>query len=118
MWASAGYISLFSLHFIRLLIILKFRNLKAVRDFRRISLIGCQYKIICKLLANRLEEVIVSVVSMNQSAFIKGRHILDGLFILNEIVAWSRVSKNQPLIFKVGFEKSMTLFIESIFWIL
>ncbi|KAL7591684.1 hypothetical protein Lser_V15G34092 [Lactuca serriola] len=69
-------------------------------------LIGCQYKIIGKLLANRLAEVIDSLVSVEQSAFIKGRQILDGLFLLNEIVAWSKASKNPILIFKVDFEKA------------
>lgn len=45
-------------------VIPKFRYPKNVRDFRLISLIRCQYKIIGQLLANRLAEVIVSVVSL------------------------------------------------------
>ena len=58
---------------------------KFVSDFRPISLIGCQYKIIGKLLANRLSLVIGGCVSGVQSAFIKGRNILDGPLILNEL---------------------------------
>ncbi|GJX46034.1 RNA-directed DNA polymerase, eukaryota [Tanacetum coccineum] len=56
-------------------------------DFRPISLIGCQYKIIGKLLANRLATVIDSIVSPEQSAFIKGKHILDGpmMLIMNKM---------------------------------
>lgn len=42
---------------------------------------------------------------MEQSSFIKGRQILDGPFLLNEIVAWRKASKNPLLIFKVDFEK-------------
>lgn len=51
----------------------KVRDPKNVRDSRPISLIGFQYKIIGKLLANRLVEVIGNVVSMEQYAFIKCR---------------------------------------------
>ena len=35
-------------------------------------------------------EVINSVFSMEQSAFVKGRHILDGHFLLNGVVDWSK----------------------------
>ena len=68
-------------------IIPKVKDPKTPNDFRHISLIGCQYKIIGKILANCLLEVIHSVVSLKQSAFIKGRQILDGPFLLNELVA-------------------------------
>ncbi|GKB52504.1 putative RNA-directed DNA polymerase, eukaryota, reverse transcriptase zinc-binding domain protein [Tanacetum coccineum] len=84
----------------------KVSNSKLVSDFCHISLIGCQYKIICKILANRLSMVIGSCVSPEQSAFIKGRNILDGPLILNEVMAWFRKRKKQLMIFKVDFEKA------------
>jgi len=40
-------------------------------DFRPISLVGSLYKILAKLLANRLTGVIGSVVSESQSTFVK-----------------------------------------------
>jgi len=48
-------------------------NPMLVKDFRRISLIGMQYKIIAKVLAIRLAKVVGSVVSEEQTALIKGR---------------------------------------------
>nr|GEV18044.1 RNA-directed DNA polymerase, eukaryota, reverse transcriptase zinc-binding domain protein [Tanacetum cinerariifolium] len=77
-----------------------------VSKFRPISLICCQYKIIGKLLANRLSRVIESCVSMAQSASIKGRNILDGPLILNGCMAWYRKRKKELLVFKVDFEKA------------
>ncbi|GJW99712.1 hypothetical protein Tco_0183626, partial [Tanacetum coccineum] len=41
-----------------------------------------------------------------QSAFIKGRNILDGPLVLNEVMAWHRSRKKQLMIFKVDFEKA------------
>nr|GEX93463.1 hypothetical protein [Tanacetum cinerariifolium] len=68
--------------------------------------IGCQYKIIGKLLANRLSTVIRNCTSPVQSAFIKGRNILDGSLILNEVLAWYRQRKKELMIFKIDFEKA------------
>ncbi|GKB55633.1 RNA-directed DNA polymerase, eukaryota, reverse transcriptase zinc-binding domain protein [Tanacetum coccineum] len=59
-----------------------------VKDYHPISLIGIQYKVLAKILANRLASVIDSVISNEQSAFIKGRQILDGPLMINEIVEW------------------------------
>ncbi|GJR61323.1 putative RNA-directed DNA polymerase, eukaryota, reverse transcriptase zinc-binding domain protein, partial [Tanacetum coccineum] len=72
-------------------------NAKFVSDFWPISLIGCQYKIIGKLLANRLSTVIGDCISLVQSAFIKGRNILNGPLILNEVLAWYRQLNGSPM---------------------
>ncbi|GKD44317.1 RNA-directed DNA polymerase, eukaryota [Tanacetum coccineum] len=77
-----------------------------VKDFRPICLIGSIYKIIAKILANRLVGVLDNIVHEVQSAFISGRQILDGPFILNEILQWCKTKKKQSLIFKVDFEKA------------
>ncbi|GJV18221.1 RNA-directed DNA polymerase, eukaryota, reverse transcriptase zinc-binding domain protein [Tanacetum coccineum] len=64
----------------------KVNNPNLITDFRLISLIGINYKIIAKILANRLSKVIDKIVSKEQSAFIAGRQILDGPVILSEII--------------------------------
>jgi len=48
------------------------------------------YKILPKLLSNRLRLVIGSVISESQSAFVKDKHILDGILIANEVVDEAR----------------------------
>ena len=47
-----------------------------------------------------------SVVNIEQSTFIKGRQILDGPMMLNEIVGWSKARKRELMVFKVDFEKA------------
>nr|GEX79930.1 RNA-directed DNA polymerase, eukaryota [Tanacetum cinerariifolium] len=71
-----------------------------------VSLIGSIYKIIAKILTNRLVGVLDDIVNEVQSAFIADRQILDGPFILNEVIQWCKVKKKQALIFKVDFEKA------------
>ncbi|GJX92507.1 RNA-directed DNA polymerase, eukaryota, reverse transcriptase zinc-binding domain protein [Tanacetum coccineum] len=71
-----------------------------------ISLIGCFYKIVSMILANRLKMVISELISDVQSAFVSNRQILDGPFILNELISWCKAHKSKAMIFKVDFEKA------------
>nr|GEZ73764.1 RNA-directed DNA polymerase, eukaryota [Tanacetum cinerariifolium] len=71
----------------------KVSNANMVKDFRPISLIGSVYKIVAKILANRLVLVLGDLVSDTQYAFLKERQILDGPFILNEVIQWCKKKK-------------------------
>ncbi|KAK2649093.1 hypothetical protein Ddye_016582 [Dipteronia dyeriana] len=54
-------------------------------DFRPISLVGSMYKVVAKVLANRIKKFMASIVGENQMAFIKNRQILDSFMIAEEI---------------------------------
>ena len=60
-------------------------------DFRPISLLGGLYKLLAKVLANRIKNVIGRVVSSDQNAFVMGRQILDASLIANEVIdSWKK----------------------------
>nr|GEV59447.1 RNA-directed DNA polymerase, eukaryota [Tanacetum cinerariifolium] len=84
----------------------KVTDAKFVTDFRPISLIGSVYKVVTKILGNRLSLVMSDLVSDTQSAFMANRQILDGPFIMNELLAWCKRKRKQALIFKVDFAKA------------
>ncbi|GJY76385.1 RNA-directed DNA polymerase, eukaryota [Tanacetum coccineum] len=58
-------------------LILKIQDPKFVNDYRPISLIGSLYKVVTKVLANRLSSVISDLISDVQTAFLPNRQILD-----------------------------------------
>ncbi|KAI3509571.1 hypothetical protein L1887_24947 [Cichorium endivia] len=84
----------------------KVKDPSSLSDYRPISLIGCVYKIISKILAIRLKKVIGKVISDVQSAYVEGRNILDGPLVINELYAWAKKVKRKILLFKVDFEKA------------
>jgi hypothetical protein len=84
----------------------KVDNPQKLNDFRPISLVGSMYKILAKVLANRLKHVVGSVVSEVQSAFVKERQILDGMLVANEVVDDARKNQKELVLFKVDFEKA------------
>ena len=75
-------------------------------DYRPISLIGSYYKIISKLLAERVKKVIGNVIGEVQNAFIEGRYILDGVLIANETMEFMKKKKQNGIDFKLDFEKA------------
>ncbi|GKA64535.1 RNA-directed DNA polymerase, eukaryota [Tanacetum coccineum] len=84
----------------------KTRDANMAKDFRPISLIGSLYKIIAKILADRLVVVLGDIINKVQSDFVADRQILDGPFILNELFQWCKSKKKHSLIFKVDFKKA------------
>ncbi|GKA53338.1 RNA-directed DNA polymerase, eukaryota [Tanacetum coccineum] len=84
----------------------KIHDAKVVKDYCHISLIRRLYKIIAKILANRLSFVISGLISDVQSAFVSNRQIPDSPFSLNELLLWCKHKKFKAMVFKVDFENA------------
>jgi hypothetical protein len=89
-----------------LTLIPKVSSPQSLGDFRPISLIGCLYKLLAKVLAARLANVLSEVIPNTQSAFLKGRQLVDGVVVVNEVIDFAKKSRKKCLIFKVDFEKA------------
>jgi len=75
-------------------------------DSRPISLIGLLYKIIAKLLALRIKKVVGVCIDDTQSAYIEGRNILEGPFVINELCSWAKLRGRKRLLFKADFNQA------------
>lgn len=71
----------------------KIANPQSVSDYRPISLCNVNYKIITKVLANRLKVILDKIISNAQLAFIPGRLITDNIIVGQECLHTIRNSK-------------------------
>ena len=84
-------------------LILQFKGANEIKDFRSISMVGCLYEVISKILANKLKMVISGVVGEAQSAFVIGCQILDEALMACESVHWLKKIKKLTALIKLYF---------------
>lgn len=77
-----------------------------VTEFRPISLISSLYKIIAKVLAERLKKALPYIIDEAQAAFVEGRQILDAILVAAEAVGEWQTSKKKCFLLKLDYEKA------------
>ncbi|KAG5533571.1 hypothetical protein RHGRI_027682 [Rhododendron griersonianum] len=71
-------------------------NPEGMNHLRPISLCRFIYKIISKVLANRLQPFIGNIISEHQSAFIPGRQVQDNIIVAHEVFHYIKHKKKGP----------------------
>lgn len=64
----------------------KIREANNIKQYRPVCLLNIDFKGITKILNNRLSPMAKEVIGDNQTGFIKGRNILEGVLTLHEVI--------------------------------
>jgi len=79
------------------------RNLK---NYRPISLLNVDYKILARVLSNRLKTVLPKIISSSQTSCILGKDISDTIASLRDIIDLVEEEETEGLILKIDQEKA------------
>ena len=82
---------------------------EVLSDMRLIALCNVLYKIVSKMLTNRMKSVLDSVVSKSHSAFVPGRAITDNIIVSTKIMHFlkrKRQGKHDVTALKIDMSKA------------
>jgi hypothetical protein len=103
---ALGRVDISRLNYGILTLIPKIPGAEDIRQFRPIALINVIFKFVAKAYALRLSPIAHRTIHRAQTAFIKGRHILEGVLSLREIIHETKRKKLGGIFLKLDFEKA------------
>eukprot|EP00253_Pinus_taeda_P003415 PITA_03415 len=90
----------------------KAENSNSPEKFRPITLCNIIYKIVSKVVALRLKPLLPGIISPEQSGYVEGRQITDGIILSHEIIHSLKHSKKPGMLLKIDLSKAF----DSISW--
>ncbi|MEK6264144.1 MAG: reverse transcriptase family protein [Clostridium sp.] len=82
------------------------KDLKYIKNWRPISILNVDYKIIAKILANRLKPVLPTLINNDQLAYVQDRIIGENLRIVKDIMDYTSLHNMSGILMLVDFEKA------------
>jgi hypothetical protein len=89
-----------------LILLQKIVDANVIQKYRPICLLQVLHKLITKVATLRVETYMGKLISSRQTAFIKGRNMMDGVMSLHEILHEAKRKKQQGVVLKLDFEKA------------
>ena len=81
-------------------------NLTTLSNWRPITLLNVDYKILAKVIAKRIEPVLPKLIHPDQTGFIKGRFIGQNIRLLNDLMECTDDQKVPGILLFIDFEKA------------
>jgi len=97
---------LFSLNFGVITLVPKTQGASKIQQYRPICLLNVSFKIFTKVATIRINSVADHLISPTQTAFMRGRNILERVVILHEIIHELHRKNQSGVIIKIDFKKA------------
>ena len=82
------------------------KDLCYLKNWRPVSILNTDYKILTKALSNRLQPILPEIVSSDQVGYIKDRQITENIRIINDIMTYTELKHIPGFISLIDFEKA------------
>ena len=90
----------------------KDKDKKYLKNWRLISLLNNDYKIVTKALALRLAKVLPTIITPNQTGYVKGRYRGESIRIITDVMSFAKKKNIPGIAVFLDFEKA----VDSIEW--
>ena len=77
-----------------------------IKNWRPLTLLNCDYKIISKLLAERLKNVLTKLIHPDQKGFVKGRNISEANRMIQDIIQYADEENEEGIIVFLDQQKA------------
>ena len=81
-------------------------SLTTLSNWRPVTLLNVDYKILAKVIAKRIEPVLPKLIYPDQTGFIKGRFIGQNIRLLNDLIEYTDDHKIPGILLFIDFEKA------------
>lgn len=108
----AGHLTVHQKQGVLTLLPKKGKDLRMLKNWRPISLLNTDYKILSTCIANKLKPHLPKLVSEDQTGFIKGRYIGENIRTILDIIQFLEITNSPGILLTLDFEKAF----DSINW--
>ncbi len=77
-----------------------------LKNWRPISLLNTDYKILAKLFAERLKKVLPRIISQDQTGYLKGRYIGQNIRLIDDVLFFTDKEIKPGIMMAIDFEKA------------
>ena len=112
---TVGKMSITQRQGIIILIPKKDKDRELLKNWRPLSLLNTDYKILAKCIANRIKKVLPEIIHCDQTGFLPNRYIGENINRIFGIMHYSKVYNINPCLVAVDFEKAFD-FLETFFF--
>ena len=81
-------------------------DLSSLANWRPITLLNADYKIVSKVITKRREKVLTFLINPDQTGFIKGRYIGQNIRLINDILEQTKLRNIPGILLQLDFRKT------------
>lgn len=84
----------------------KDKDRTVLSNWRPISLLNVDYKILAKVIATRMKPYLPDIINSDQTGYVANRYIGENLRLISDVILYTNLKNNPGLILLVDFEKA------------
>ncbi len=82
------------------------KDLLLLKNWRPLTLLNCDYKIMAKIIATRIKKILPKIIHKDQTGFMKGRYIGENVVKMLDLIDYTQENDIPALLVAIDYEKA------------